>query len=85
MTPPMRIDLLHKPVVDLVGLPIGTVDGVETVLEQDGTRSIATLVVQPRRFFKRGTTEKLRISWDLVAFCDTSVTLMVRKHLLRPS
>jgi hypothetical protein len=81
----MGIDLLHKPVVDLAGLPIGTVDGVETVLGRDGRREIAALVVEPRRWFGRGRGTRMRISWDLVAFCDRSITLMVRKHLLATS
>ncbi|GAA2336479.1 hypothetical protein [Dactylosporangium salmoneum] len=80
----MGIDLLNRPVVDLVGLPIGTVDRIETVIGRDGTPSIATLVVQPKRWFgRRG--DQLRISWDLVAFCDRTITLMVRKQRLRES
>jgi sporulation protein YlmC with PRC-barrel domain len=81
----MEIDLLHKPVVDLAGLPVGTVDGVETVVRGDGEEEITALVVEPRRSFLGGARAHLRISWDLVAFCDRSITLMVRKHLLRPS
>ena len=82
----MVIDLLHKPVVDLAGLPIGTVGRVETVLGPDGRREIAALVVEPRRWSLRSRPARpMRISWDLVAFCDGSITLMVRKHLLRPS
>ncbi|WP_433047200.1 PRC-barrel domain-containing protein [Dactylosporangium sp. CS-033363] len=84
----MEIDLLRKPVVDLAGMPVGTVDEVETVLRSDGEEEIATLVVEPRRpRFGRAAApgERMRISWDLVAFCDRSITLMVRRHLLRPS
>ncbi|MER7278540.1 hypothetical protein ABT369_29280 [Dactylosporangium sp. NPDC000244] len=78
----MGVDLLHKPVVDLAGLPIGTVDGIEMTVGRDGAREIAALVVEPRRRFWGSTSERMRISWDLVAFCDRSITLMVRKHLL---
>jgi sporulation protein YlmC with PRC-barrel domain len=82
----MEIDLLHRPVVDLAGRPIGTVDGVETVLGDGGTREIAALVVEPRRgVFSRGTAARMRISWDLVAFCDRRITLMVCKNRLRVS
>jgi hypothetical protein len=77
----MRIDLLDRPVVDLAGAPIGRVDGVETKLGRDGEPEIATLVVRTRR----RRSERLIISWDLVAFVDRSITLIVRKHLLRPS
>ena len=82
----MVIDLLHRPVVDLAGRSIGTVDSVEISVGDDGRREISALVVEPRRRrFARGTTERMRISWDLVAFCDRRITLMVRKRLLRPS
>ncbi|GAA3303203.1 MULTISPECIES: hypothetical protein [Dactylosporangium] len=82
----MGVDLLHKPVVDLAGMPVGTVDGVETVVGVDGTREISALVVEPRRWFGFGDpAARMRISWDLVAFCDRSITLMVRKNRLRLS
>ncbi|MFI5910696.1 hypothetical protein [Dactylosporangium sp. NPDC051541] len=82
----MGVDLLHKPVVDLAGMPVGTVDGVETVVGVDGTREISALVVEPRRLFGFGNSAtRMRISWDLVAFCDRSITLMVRKSRLQPS
>jgi hypothetical protein len=84
----MKIDLLHRPVVDLVGLPVGTVESVVTVPGPDGTPEIVTLVVVPKRWFGRrggGDADRLRISWDLVAFCDRTITLMVRKNRLRAS
>ena len=82
----MGIDLLHRPVVDLIGLPVGTVESVVTVPGPDGTPEIATLVVAPKRWFGRlGDPDRLRISWDLVAFCDRAITLMVRKDRLRAS
>ena len=77
--------LLNRPVVDLVGLPIGTVGGVETMPGGDGTPEIVALLVDPKRWFGRGRTERLRISWDLVAFCDRTITLMVRKYRVSPS
>jgi hypothetical protein len=81
----MRIDLLNRPVVDLVGLPIGTVDGVELAPGRDGTPEIVALLVEPKRWFGRGNGEPVRISWDLVAFCDRTITLMVRKYRLNAS
>ncbi|MGI5238219.1 hypothetical protein [Dactylosporangium sp. CA-139066] len=77
--------LVNKPVVDLVGLPIGTVDGVETAPGRDGAPEIVALLVEPKRWFGRGHKEQLRISWDLVAFCDRTITLMVRKYRVCPS
>lgn len=81
----MGIDLLNRPVVDLVGLPVGTVGGVETAPGHDGRPEIVALLVEPKRWFGRGTAAQLRISWDLVAFCDRTITLMVRKYRLSPS
>ncbi|WP_432839397.1 hypothetical protein [Dactylosporangium sp. CA-092794] len=82
----MRMDLLDRPVVDLAGRPIGRVDGVETVVGRDGTFEIASLLVEtPPRMFARTPGPTMRISWDLVAFCDRTITLLVRKDRLRLS
>ena len=48
--------------MDLVGLPIGRVDAVETVPGIEGTLEIVALLVEPKRWFGRGHGEKLRIA-----------------------
>jgi sporulation protein YlmC with PRC-barrel domain len=95
MTTLVGPELLDRKIVDLAGAPIGKVDDVEMCVGEDGLPEVTALVVgrqaPPSRLSRwiGGLTGRpaeppgpIRISWDLVAFCDTRITLSVRKEML---
>jgi sporulation protein YlmC with PRC-barrel domain len=94
-------ELLERPIVDLAGASIGTVDDVELSVGDGGVPQITALLVEPRhrgarpggrlgrllggrpaRPFPVDGAGKIRIPWDLVAFCDNTITLSVRRERL---